>query len=136
MSEENDDEGEIVKQLKEKFHLSKTKSEQVQVLTILPKSWSIRKVEEEFYYDDSISQNVVQVCFEAELSLDNVHNRQSSRILLVDCTEYLKCSCGSCIQDCGSVTWLPETLVEYFDGWYTHKLYVYHFLLLKCIPWV
>ena len=48
MSDENDDEGEIVKQLKEKFHLSTTKSEQVQVLTILLKSLSIRKGEEEF----------------------------------------------------------------------------------------
>ena len=58
MLEENNDEGEIVKQLKEKFHLSTTKSEQIQVLTILPKSWSIRKVEEEFGASNYMARKV------------------------------------------------------------------------------
>ena len=46
--EREDDEGEIIKQLKEKFHCTINKSEKVQILTVLPKSWSIRKIEKEF----------------------------------------------------------------------------------------
>eukprot|EP00731_Ephydatia_muelleri_P007129 Em0003g1377a len=42
------DADEIIQQLKEKFQNCATKSEQVQVLTVLPKSWSVRKVEQEF----------------------------------------------------------------------------------------
>jgi len=41
------DDGEIVQQLKEKF-TSASRSEKVQILTVLPKSWSIRKVQTEF----------------------------------------------------------------------------------------
>lgn len=41
-------ESEIICQLKEKFHTSTSRSEKVQILTILPKSWSIRKIEREF----------------------------------------------------------------------------------------
>ena len=45
---EIDNDSEIIEQLKEKFHLSTDRSQKVQILTVLPKSWSIRKVEEEF----------------------------------------------------------------------------------------
>jgi len=48
MSTEIDDDSEIIGQLKEKFHASTDKSQKVQILTILPKSWSIIKVQEEF----------------------------------------------------------------------------------------
>jgi len=41
------DDGEIVQQLKEKFAFA-SRSEKVQILTVLPKSWSIRKVQTEF----------------------------------------------------------------------------------------
>ena len=34
--------------MKEKFHSSTDRSQKVQILTVLPKSWSTRKVEEEF----------------------------------------------------------------------------------------
>ena len=44
----SDSESEMVKQLKEKFHGTTERSEKVQVLTVLPKSWSIRKVQDEF----------------------------------------------------------------------------------------
>ena len=50
-SEENPietSESEIIAQLKDKFNSSNRKSEKVQILTILPQSWSIRKIEEEF----------------------------------------------------------------------------------------
>ena len=44
----SDNESEIIKQLKDKFQASTTNSEKVQVLTVLPKSWSVRKVQSEF----------------------------------------------------------------------------------------
>jgi len=43
-----DDESEIIRQLKNKFEETTVRSEKVQVLTVLPKSWSIRGTEEEF----------------------------------------------------------------------------------------
>ena len=44
----NDDESEMIWQLKEKFEETNTKSEKVKILIVLPKSWSIRKVQDEF----------------------------------------------------------------------------------------
>ena len=44
----SDGESEIIKQLKDKFQASTTNSEKVQVLTVLPKRWSVRKVQSEF----------------------------------------------------------------------------------------
>ena len=38
----------MIQQLKEKFQETKRRSEQVQVLTVLPKSWSVKKVQQEF----------------------------------------------------------------------------------------
>ena len=38
---------EVISQLKEKYHQA-TRSEQIQILTIMPKSWSIRKIQAEF----------------------------------------------------------------------------------------
>ena len=43
-----DDGTEMIQQLKEKFRETKRRSEQVQVLTVLPKSWSVKKVQQEF----------------------------------------------------------------------------------------
>ena len=40
--------GEIIEQLKQKFHSTVKRSEKVQILTILPCSWSIRKIQAEF----------------------------------------------------------------------------------------
>ena len=45
---EIDNDSEIIAQLKEKFYSSTDRSQKVQILTVLPKSWSIRKVEEKF----------------------------------------------------------------------------------------
>jgi hypothetical protein len=41
-------EGEMIAQLKEKFHITGKESEKVQILTVLPKSWSISKIQKEF----------------------------------------------------------------------------------------
>ena len=43
-----DDESEIIMQLKEKFQATIERSEEVQILTVLPRSWSTSKVQEEF----------------------------------------------------------------------------------------
>lgn len=44
----DEDDGEMLAQLKEKFHSSTEKSEKVQILTVLPRSWSIRRIQSEF----------------------------------------------------------------------------------------
>ena len=46
------DESEIILQLKEKFSVTTNRSEQVQILTVLPKSWSRKKIQEEFHVTD------------------------------------------------------------------------------------
>ena len=43
-----DDGAEIIQQLKEKFALTKSRSEMIRILTVLPKSWSIPQIIEEF----------------------------------------------------------------------------------------
>ena len=45
-SDESDNEGEMIKLLKERFHITTTKSENVQFLTILPKCLPVRKISE------------------------------------------------------------------------------------------
>jgi hypothetical protein len=47
-AEESETESEMISQLKEKFKLCTLSSEKLQVLTVLPKSWSIKKTEQEF----------------------------------------------------------------------------------------
>lgn len=41
-------ESEIINQLKEKFQTSTNRSERVQMLTVLPKSWGTKRIEREF----------------------------------------------------------------------------------------
>ena len=48
MSKVGDDGNEMIKQLKEKFHETEEKSVKVQILTLLPMSWSIKKIENKF----------------------------------------------------------------------------------------
>ena len=38
----------MIQQLKEKFQETKKRNEQIQVLTVLPKSWSVKKIQQEF----------------------------------------------------------------------------------------
>lgn len=44
----DDDEREVIKQLKEAFLSSTERSRKVQILTALPRSWSVRKIQSEF----------------------------------------------------------------------------------------
>ena len=43
-----DDGTKMIQQLKEKFQETKKRNEQVQVLTVSPKSWSVKKIQQEF----------------------------------------------------------------------------------------
>ena len=46
--EATDDGSEMIQQLKEKFQSTTQRSEQLQILTVLPKSWSLKKIQQEF----------------------------------------------------------------------------------------
>ena len=46
---ESDSEDEMIKQLKEKFNSTTQRSEKVRVLTALPQSWTVRRVQAEFH---------------------------------------------------------------------------------------
>ena len=52
------DECEMLEQLKEKFHATKESSVKIQILTVLPKSWSTRRIEREFSVSHHISRKV------------------------------------------------------------------------------
>lgn len=54
------DESEIISQLKEKFSIA-DKSEKVQILTIMPKSWSIRKLQAEFGVTNHMARKAKQL---------------------------------------------------------------------------
>lgn len=41
-------EGEVIAQLKGTFHMTGRKSQKVQIFTIIPKSWSIMKIQQQF----------------------------------------------------------------------------------------
>ena len=43
-----DDGSEMIQQLKEKFQSTPQRSEELQILTVLPKSWSLKKIQQEF----------------------------------------------------------------------------------------
>ena len=43
LSEKQNDESEMLQQLKEKFHSTSQNSMIAQILTVLPKSWSVQK---------------------------------------------------------------------------------------------
>ena len=60
-SDESDDEGEIIKQLKERFHTTSRKSEKVQIPTIVPKSWPVRKVLSEFGTSNYMARKVKDI---------------------------------------------------------------------------
>lgn len=46
--ETTDDGAEMIQQLKDKFRSTSQRSEQLQVLTVLPQSWSVKKIQHEF----------------------------------------------------------------------------------------
>lgn len=61
MPSQIDDGCEIIEQLKQKFHSSIDRSQQVTILTILPKSWSVQKVQEEFRVSNYMARKVKEL---------------------------------------------------------------------------
>ena len=59
-SEQTNDEVEIITQLKEKYSTA-GRSEKIQILTVLPKSWCIRMVEEEFGVSNFMARKAKQL---------------------------------------------------------------------------
>ena len=47
---------EMIQQLKEKFETLTNTSEKLQLLTVLPKSWSVKKIEEEFHVSNYLAR--------------------------------------------------------------------------------
>ena len=61
LSEKQNDESEMLQQLKEKFHSTSQNSMKVQILTVLPKSWSIQKIQTEFGVSNFMARKVKQL---------------------------------------------------------------------------
>ena len=57
------DEGEIILQLKEKFQITK-RSEQLQILTVLPRSWTRKQIQSEFGVSDYMARKYKQLVLE------------------------------------------------------------------------
>ena len=60
-SKNSDDAGEMIMQLKEKFETTASRSEKVQLLTVLPKSWSVRKIQSEFGASNYMARKAKQL---------------------------------------------------------------------------
>ena len=56
-----EDGSEIIEQLKEKFHSTSERSIKVQVLTVLPKRWSVRKIQTEFDTSNFMARRAKQL---------------------------------------------------------------------------
>jgi len=70
---------EMIYQLKEKFRSCTSRSEKVQVLTVLPKSWSIRKIEKEFSATNYMVRNAKQLV--EEKGILSTPNQKAGRTL-------------------------------------------------------
>ena len=61
LEKKQSDESEMMPQLKEKFHSTSQNSMKVQILTILPKSWSIQKIQTEFGVSNFMARKAKQL---------------------------------------------------------------------------
>jgi len=59
--ETTDDGSEMIQQLKEKFQSSTQRSEQLQILTVLPKSWSMKKIQQEFGVSNNMARKAKEL---------------------------------------------------------------------------
>ena len=55
------DDTEIIQQLKEKYHSMPERSVKVQVLTVLPMSWSVERIQEEFGASNYMARKAKQL---------------------------------------------------------------------------
>ena len=81
-----DDGTEMIQQLKEKFRETKRGSEQVQVLTVLPKGWSVNKLQQEFGVSEHLawqSKKLVEAFFLFLVHHADLHCHQKQLSLFV-----------------------------------------------------
>jgi hypothetical protein len=73
--------------------MSKSRSEQVQVLTVLPKSWSIRKIENQFHASNYMARQAKRLVEEKGiLSTPNSKSGHSlSETIVKDVKEFYSC---------------------------------------------
>lgn len=76
---QSDDESEMIKQLKEKFSNITKRSEKIQILTVLPKSWSIRKIESEFNVSNYMARKTKKIV--KEKGILSMPNPKSGKVL-------------------------------------------------------
>ena len=62
-----DDGTDMIQQLKEKFGETRRRSEQVHVLTVLPKSWSVKQVQQEFGVSEYLAQQSKKLVEERDI---------------------------------------------------------------------
>ncbi|CAH0391660.1 unnamed protein product [Bemisia tabaci] len=86
--EEDQFECEIISQLKEKFSGSESRSEKLQILTILPKSWTVSKIEKTFNTTNYTARLAKKL--QAEKGILATPNIKIGRILSAEIEEQIK----------------------------------------------
>lgn len=66
-STESNDQSEMLKQLKEKFSQTEKRSEKIMILTLLPSSWSQKKIQNEFAASDYMVRTAKKLVKEKEI---------------------------------------------------------------------
>lgn len=79
---------EMIEQLKQKFHSCVKQSEKVQVLTVLPKSWSMRRIEDEFAASNYMVRKVKKLV--EEKGVLSTPNQKAGRALSVSVVDDVK----------------------------------------------
>ena len=77
--EKDQDFDEMISQMKEKFNLTQSRSEKIQILTVLPKSWEVRKITREF----NTSRHMVKIAKDlvSEKGIMSYPNKRKGRKL-------------------------------------------------------
>jgi hypothetical protein len=81
-------EDEMIVQLKEKFHITGKKSEKVKILMVLPKSWSIRKIQQAFKTSNYMAQTSKKLM--AEKGILSSPNIKPGKVLPFTTAEIMK----------------------------------------------
>ena len=66
LSEPDDDDSKMMRQLKDKFSKTGKRGEQMQILTVLPQSWSLKKIENEFGISNYMARKCKELVKEKE----------------------------------------------------------------------
>lgn len=87
----NSDDSEIIAQLKEKFLMTKKRSEKIQILTILPQSWSIKRIEKEFHVTNYMAKQAKKLVLqEGVLSMPNKRESRFPKNIEEKVTKFYK----------------------------------------------